>query len=162
MLAIAGLLCTPWEIMGGVQRGRDADVEQPGVLFHISTSHHCLDRKQISCHVSLLLDALGLVSVVSWSCFPENVLFYFEGPASCCVLSCFPLPLHYDYLHVTHLCGDSSPPQCLCGLLSSLEFVLLLVLDYFLHPAATCKSELCPHCVESPVSNDFHLRSYCD
>lgn len=43
-------------------------------------------------------------------------LFYFEGPGSCCGLSCFPVPLHSDYLHVIHLCGDSSPPQCLCGL----------------------------------------------
>lgn len=36
ILAIAGLLCTLWEIMGTVQRGRDA----PGVMFHISTSHN--------------------------------------------------------------------------------------------------------------------------
>lgn len=43
MLAIAGQLCTLWEIMGGVQRGRDA----PGVMFHISTSHRRLDRKQL-------------------------------------------------------------------------------------------------------------------
>lgn len=43
MLAIAGLLCTLWEIMGAVQRGGDA----PGVMFHISTSHRCLDRKQL-------------------------------------------------------------------------------------------------------------------
>ncbi|KAK1881459.1 Sugar transporter ERD6-like 16 [Dissostichus eleginoides] len=33
MFAIAGLLCTLWEIMGGVQRGRDV----PRAMFHIST-----------------------------------------------------------------------------------------------------------------------------
>lgn len=34
MLAIAELLCTLWEIMGTVQRGRDV----PQVMFHISTA----------------------------------------------------------------------------------------------------------------------------
>ncbi|GLD60120.1 CMT1A duplicated region transcript 1 protein [Lates japonicus] len=33
ILAIAGLLCTLWEIMGTVQRDRDA----PRAMFHIST-----------------------------------------------------------------------------------------------------------------------------
>ncbi|XP_029934212.1 CMT1A duplicated region transcript 1 protein [Myripristis murdjan] len=44
MLAIAGLLCTLWEIMGAVQRDRDV----PRAMFHITTSHpihSCLDRK---------------------------------------------------------------------------------------------------------------------
>ncbi|KAI9541199.1 hypothetical protein NQZ68_032983 [Dissostichus eleginoides] len=40
MFAIAGLLCTLWEIMGGVQRGRDV----PRAMFHISTLNQIRTR----------------------------------------------------------------------------------------------------------------------
>lgn len=49
MLTIAGLLCTLWEIMGAVWRGRDV----PWAMFHISTSHpiHTVwTGSRLSCH----------------------------------------------------------------------------------------------------------------
>lgn len=57
--------------MGTVQRGRDA----PGVMFHISTSHHLHTVwSSFSCHVSLLLlfllllFLLLLLPLVQWLC----------------------------------------------------------------------------------------------
>lgn len=46
MLAIAGLLCTQWEIMGAVQRGRDV----PRVMFHTVWT-----GSSLSCHRSVSL-----------------------------------------------------------------------------------------------------------
>ena len=57
MFAIAGLLCTLWEIMGAVQRGRDV----PRAMFHISTLHpvhNVWTGSSVSCHHPVSLTVL--------------------------------------------------------------------------------------------------------